>query len=52
MIYSGRFRVTSPYGQRILNGTAENHRGIDVVGILGEEITLIKNAFEYCGIGV
>jgi len=24
----------------------------DVVGILGEEITLIKNAFEYCGIGV
>ena len=33
MIYSGRFSVTSPYGQRWLNGASENHKGIDVVGI-------------------
>ena len=43
MIYSGRFRVTSPYGQRILNGTAENHRGIDVVGILEKYICAVAD---------
>ena len=39
MIYSGRFSVTSPYGQRWLNGASENHKGIDVVGI-EEKITV------------
>ena len=33
MIYSGKFKVTSPFGRRILNGKADNHPGIDVVGL-------------------
>lgn len=33
MIYSGKFKVTSPFGNRTLNGTREYHSGIDVVGI-------------------
>lgn len=33
MIYNGKFRVTSPFGPRMLNGAADDHRGIDVVGI-------------------
>ncbi len=33
MIYSGRFKVTSPYGTRTLNGKTETHNGIDVVGM-------------------
>ncbi len=33
MIYSGSYRVTSPFGKRTLNGKEETHRGIDVVGI-------------------
>lgn len=33
MIYSGKFKVTSPFGQRILNGSKDNHKGIDVVGL-------------------
>lgn len=32
MIYSGQFKVTSPFGPRVLNGVQENHKGIDVVG--------------------
>lgn len=31
--YSGDFRVTSPYGERVFNGEKEFHRGIDLVGI-------------------
>ena len=33
MIYSGKFKVTSPFGMRTLNGVREDHRGIDVVGL-------------------
>ena len=33
MIYSGRYKVTSPFGNRTLNGSADDHKGIDVVGI-------------------
>lgn len=33
MIYSGRFKLTSPFGWRTLNGVRENHLGIDVVGL-------------------
>lgn len=33
MIYSGRFRVSSPFGIRTLNGQTDNHKGIDTVGI-------------------
>lgn len=33
MIYSGKFKVTSPFGMRVLNGAQNNHKGIDVVGL-------------------
>lgn len=33
MIYPGKYRVTSPFGQRVLFGKTENHKGIDVVGV-------------------
>ena len=33
MIYNGRFKVTSPFGKRVLNGVTENHKGIDLVGL-------------------
>ena len=33
MIYSGRFKLTSPFGWRTLNGVRENHLGIDAVGL-------------------
>lgn len=33
MIYSGKFKVTSKFGTRVLNGEWDNHKGIDVVGI-------------------
>ena len=33
MIYSGKFKVTSPFGQRVLNDVKDNHKGIDVVGL-------------------
>ena len=33
MIYNGKFKVTSPFGWRNLNGQNENHKGIDVVGL-------------------
>lgn len=33
MIYNGRFKVTSPFGKRILNGATDNHKGIDLVGL-------------------
>lgn len=32
MIYSGKFKVTSPFGRRLLNGVYEDHKGIDIVG--------------------
>ena len=33
MIYSGKFKVTSPFGMRTLNGVREDHKGIDVVSL-------------------
>ena len=39
MIYSGVYKVTSPFGQRILNGQPDDHKGIDVVGITNKTIT-------------
>lgn len=37
----GKFRLTSPYGARILNGVAENHGGVDLVGISGKNIVAV-----------
>ena len=31
--FKGRFRVTSPYGERTLNGVTSFHSGIDLVGL-------------------
>ncbi len=33
MIYNGKFKVTSPFGRRVLNGQPGDHKGIDVVGL-------------------
>lgn len=30
---SGKYRLTSPYGQRVLNGVSQWHNGIDLVGV-------------------
>lgn len=31
--FKGKFKVTSPYGPRTLNGSTDNHTGIDLVGV-------------------
>lgn len=41
MIYSGKFRVTSIFGNRTLNGVQETHKGIDVVGIESKNICAV-----------
>ncbi len=41
MIYSGKFRVTSPFGQRVLNGKPDDHRGMDVVGITDKHVCAV-----------
>lgn len=41
MIYSGKFKVTSPYGKRVLNGEQEYHNGIDVVGITDKHVCAV-----------
>ena len=43
MIYSGKYKVTSPFGQRILNGQLDDHKGIDVVGITNKTITAVAS---------
>lgn len=42
MIYSGKYKVTSPFGARILNGEPDDHRGIDVVGITNKTVTAVR----------
>ena len=41
MIYSGKFKVTSPFGKRTLNGVADNHKGIDVVGLDNKNVCAV-----------
>lgn len=41
MIYSGKFKVTSPFGVRVLNGARDNHKGIDVVGLTDKHICAV-----------
>ena len=43
MIYSGIYKVTSPFGPRILNGQPDDHKGIDVVGITNKTITAVAS---------
>lgn len=42
MIYSGKYKVTSPYGERVLNGKPDDHRGIDVAGITNKTVTAVR----------
>lgn len=41
MIYSGKFKVTSIFGNRTLNGKTSMHKGIDVVGIESKNICAV-----------
>ena len=41
MIYSGKFKVTSPFGRRTLNGKLDDHKGIDVVGITDKHVCAV-----------
>lgn len=41
MIYSGKFKVTSPFGMRTLNGKPDDHPGIDVVGITDKHVCAV-----------
>ena len=41
MIYSGKFKVTSPFGWRTLNGSREDHKGIDVVGLTDKYVRAV-----------
>ena len=41
MIYSGKYRVTSPFGRRVLNGKPDDHKGIDVVGITDKHVCAV-----------
>ncbi len=43
MIYNGKFKVTSPFGWRTLNGVSENHKGIDVVGLTDKYIRAVED---------
>ena len=31
--FKGKYKITSPYGNRVLNGKTEFHKGVDLVGI-------------------
>lgn len=39
----GRFKITSPYGMRTLNGNTAFHGGIDCVGISSKEICAVAS---------
>lgn len=41
MIYSGKFKVTSIFGNRTLNGKTAMHKGIDVVGVASKNICAV-----------
>lgn len=41
MIYSGKFKVTSKFGTRVLNGEWDDHKGIDVVGITDKHVCAV-----------
>jgi len=41
MIYSGKFKVTSPFGMRTFSGVKSLHKGIDLVGITDKYICAV-----------
>lgn len=38
MVFYGNYKVTSPFGNRLLNGAWDNHKGIDLVGVSDKQI--------------
>lgn len=38
---SGKCRLTSPFGARMLNGKSEQHSGYDLVGVGSDEVTAV-----------
>ena len=45
MIYSGKYKVTSPFGERILNGAREFHGGVDVVGLSDKHVCAVADGY-------
>ena len=45
MIYSGKYKVTSPYGERVLNGSREFHGGVDVVGLADKHVCAVVGGY-------
>jgi len=45
MIYSGKYRVSSPYGERALNGKREFHGGVDVVGLSDKHVCAVVGGY-------
>lgn len=45
--FKGKFRVTSPYGNRVLNGKTEFHKGVDVVAVDDPTVYSICNGRIY-----
>lgn len=45
MIYSGKYRVTSPFGERTLNGKREFHGGIDIVGVTDKHVCAVCDGY-------
>lgn len=41
MIFEGKYKVTSPFGWRTLNGARDYHKGIDVVGLSNKYICAV-----------
>lgn len=39
--FSGGFKITSPYGNRTLNGKTEHHNGLDIVGLAAKEVRAV-----------
>ncbi|MBQ8208549.1 MAG: peptidoglycan DD-metalloendopeptidase family protein [Clostridia bacterium] len=39
--FLGGFKVTSPYGERTLNGKTDFHRGLDIVGLKTKEVRAV-----------
>ncbi len=48
--FKGAFRVTSPFGERILNGKKENHKGIDLVGVENTAVYAVSDGVVRTGI--
>lgn len=39
----GKCKLTSPFGQRTLNGKTEGHSGYDLVGVVSDQVIAIES---------